>query len=343
MSEPTEHSHKHRKGHKSNQNNASGKKWSEWGVTSLLALAVAGCDVVVLAIPQLTGFYKIALFGMVTFFGLMIVSGHHEMKKKGTSIGKGKGKDSHVADPKNPIKAPISVTAIGYDGEVLLSWVYPSDGGPVEKFKIIDTTDSKNTKIIDTVKNIRSHKIKGLSNGTEYHFKIISINKEGKESDPSIEAAATPSAGKGKARISGGTDQWEGEIMRTAIAGSLVLVYIIVIGFTMYPSGLVLNSIDQNSSDQNSITQGMSNPTILCDFVNNSTIHYTGGNNQTINCREHTLRESVLSNFGIVIVSVVGFYFASKSAKQIIKMRQGSSDQTASDNSDSSQPPDENQ
>ena len=86
--------------------------------------------------------------------------------------------------------APQNFTAIPGDGQVVLSWTAPvSDGGAtISRYEVSD--DNGATWV--TANTSTSYTFTGLTNGTEYTFKVRAVNSVGNGAEAS--AAATPSA-----------------------------------------------------------------------------------------------------------------------------------------------------
>ncbi|MDE1876855.1 MAG: hypothetical protein KGH86_08555, partial [Thaumarchaeota archaeon] len=115
-----------------------------------------------------------------------------------------------------------------------------------------------------------------------------------------------------------GPAKWDGEIMRTSIAGTLILLYIIVIAANVFPTSYIYtceSEPDNNGSNSTSIASKNSNTNATANVV-----------------KESTTCKSLLDNFGNVIIVVIGFYFGSKTAIQIYQNYKGS--QTNNANSD---------
>jgi len=112
----------------------------------------------------------------------------------------GHGPDSNVvsATPSTSLVAKVpnevrGVNAIGFDGQVLVTWVKPSENGsPINNYEVIVTESGSTifttypTKSTDTQATIT-----GLKNGVKYTFKVIAINAIG-ESRVSGSASAIP-------------------------------------------------------------------------------------------------------------------------------------------------------
>lgn len=126
------------------------------------------------------------------------------------------------------------------------------------------------------------------------------------------EAGATPKEGKGSdaSKSSDGQNgpgKWEGEIMRTSIAGTLILLYVIVIAATIFPTNLIY-PCESGSADKSLNSSSTANAV-----------------------KESTTCQTILNNFGNVIIVVVGFYFGSKAAIQIYQNYKGSQGSTDTD------------
>ena len=97
---------------------------------------------------------------------------------------------SSVAQKPNEVRG---VNAVGFDGQVLVTWVKPSENGsPINNYKVIVAESGSiafttyPTKSTDTQATIT-----GLKNGVKYTFKVIAINAIG-ESRISGSVSATP-------------------------------------------------------------------------------------------------------------------------------------------------------
>lgn len=112
----------------------------------------------------------------------------------------GHGPDSNIvsATPSTSTVAKVpneirGVNAAGFDGQILVTWVKPSENGsPINNYKVIVAESGSSvfttypTKSTDTQATIT-----GLKNGVKYTFKVIAINAIG-ESKASGSASATP-------------------------------------------------------------------------------------------------------------------------------------------------------
>ncbi len=135
----------------------------------------------------------------------------------------GHGPDSNVvsATPSSSSIAKVpnqvrGVTAIGSDGQVLVTWISPSaNGSPIKNYKIIVSESGSSVFTTYPGKgNDTQMTITGLKNGIKYGFKVVAINSIG-EGQASGSAFATPEkkisieisnlravAGNGKADLS---------------------------------------------------------------------------------------------------------------------------------------------
>ena len=112
----------------------------------------------------------------------------------------GHGPDSNIVSA-TPSKSTVAKVpnqvrgenAFGGDGQVLVTWVKPSDNGsPITNYKIIVTESGSSVFTTYTTKNTDTQTtITGLKNGVKYGFKIIAINSIG-EGKASGTASATP-------------------------------------------------------------------------------------------------------------------------------------------------------
>ena len=95
--------------------------------------------------------------------------------------------------------APENLTTMAGNAWVTLAWTKGDDGGStITKHQIQQKEGSAEygawMDISDSAagqKNQASHTVTGLTNGTNYAFRVRAVNDEG-ESDASVEATATP-------------------------------------------------------------------------------------------------------------------------------------------------------
>ena len=102
--------------------------------------------------------------------------------------------DDNTPNPSggNNIGAITNFTATTGDGQVVLTWNAPSDNGGsgITGYKV--TRDNWATKVTKTANEL-SHTYIGLTNGTEYTFKVRAVNENGAGAESS--ATAIPTAG----------------------------------------------------------------------------------------------------------------------------------------------------
>lgn len=82
--------------------------------------------------------------------------------------------DVTTASPVLPPEAPSGMTPTAGDGQVILAWTAPADGGePIDYYVVyqdgVDVAHATNT----------SYTVMGLTNGQEYHFKVAAHNSAG--------------------------------------------------------------------------------------------------------------------------------------------------------------------
>ena len=88
--------------------------------------------------------------------------------------------------------APGNLTAVGGDGQVVLSWDDPSSDGGAEITDYEYRINGKNPWI-SIGSTLTTHTVTGLINGTEYTFQVRAVNRVGKSRLPS-QTVATPEA-----------------------------------------------------------------------------------------------------------------------------------------------------
>ena len=86
--------------------------------------------------------------------------------------------------------APRNLTAVGGDGEVVLTWDAPEDDGGAEISDYEYRVDRRNPWI-STGSTDTTHTVSGLVNGTTYTFEVRAVNRIG-TSSPSNRVEATP-------------------------------------------------------------------------------------------------------------------------------------------------------
>ena len=113
------------------------------------------------------------------------------------SVGTGLDSYSGTAIPRTIPGAPTGLTAEPGDGQVRLQWTAPiSDGGnPINSYEYQQKTSSTPfgswINISGSNANTTEHTVTGLTNGTNYTFRVHAKNQTG-EGLPSNEASATP-------------------------------------------------------------------------------------------------------------------------------------------------------
>ena len=113
------------------------------------------------------------------------------------SVGTGRESYSDTAIPRTIPGAPTGLTAEPGDGQVRLQWTAPiSDGGnPINSYEYQQKTSSTPfgswINISGSNANTTEHTVTGLTNGTNYTFRVHAKNQTG-EGLPSNEASATP-------------------------------------------------------------------------------------------------------------------------------------------------------
>ena len=126
-------------------------------------------------------------------------------------IGKGRASNQGEATPKAPPSppptprpfpppppaprltvpdAPTNLTAVGEDGQVVLTWEAPADDGGAEITDYEYRINGKNPWI-SIGSTLTTHTITGLLNGTEYTFQVRAVNRIGK-GRTSSQGAPTP-------------------------------------------------------------------------------------------------------------------------------------------------------
>ena len=103
--------------------------------------------------------------------------------------GGGSGGGGGGAPRTSPPGAPRNLTAVGGDGEVVLSWDTPESDGGAEITDYEYRINGRNPWIsIGSTET--THTVTGLVNGTEYTFQVRAVNRVGKSFAPSqVEAA----------------------------------------------------------------------------------------------------------------------------------------------------------
>ena len=93
----------------------------------------------------------------------------------------------------DPPSAPQSLTGVGGDAQVALSWSAPaSDGGAaITGYKIYQSTDNVSFSEVTTVTGT-SHTVTGLANNTTYYFKVAAVNVGSTGSDSNTVGPITP-------------------------------------------------------------------------------------------------------------------------------------------------------
>jgi len=107
---------------------------------------------------------------------------------------KDNGDDNGNGNATGTPKAVMNFTAKAGDGQVSLSWNAPSDNGGSEITGYEVTMDNWANKETKTASQL-SHTYNGLTNDTQYTFKVRAINAKGAGAEST--ATATPTAGGG--------------------------------------------------------------------------------------------------------------------------------------------------
>ena len=111
----------------------------------------------------------------------------------GTGGGGGGGFGGGGGGPRTSAPgAPGNLTAVGGDGEVVLSWDAPESGGGAEITDYEYRINGRNPWI-STDSTLTTHTVTDLVNGTEYTFQVRAVNRIGKSFAPS-QVKATPEA-----------------------------------------------------------------------------------------------------------------------------------------------------
>lgn len=98
------------------------------------------------------------------------------------------------ATPPGLPSAPRNLAAVAGDTEVELSWDPPLDNVPAStQYKVYRRVGGGGYALLTTLGNVLSHIDTGLTNGTEYGYKIAAVNAIG-EGSQTAEEAATPAA-----------------------------------------------------------------------------------------------------------------------------------------------------
>ena len=83
--------------------------------------------------------------------------------------------------------AVINLTATAGDAQVILTWEVPSDDGGTAITGYVVTSDNWATKVTKTVSEL-SHTYTGLTNDTEYEFKVRAVNVKGEGAESAKKA-----------------------------------------------------------------------------------------------------------------------------------------------------------
>ena len=117
-----------------------------------------------------------------TYFAVRAVNGR----------GAGDSSDSLSVTIIDPPDAPTGLEAAAGDSQVLLSWDGPDDS-LVEKYQYQQTETGDWTDTTGGAATTTSHLVTGLTNGTEYTFRVRAVNRAGAGA-PSDAVEATPAA-----------------------------------------------------------------------------------------------------------------------------------------------------
>ena len=106
--------------------------------------------------------------------------------------------ESASVTPSTTPAAPGTPTLTGGDQQVALTWTAGSDGGSaITGWKYLkkegNTWDSDWTTIQNSGASTTTHTVTGLTNGTEYKFKVRAVNANGDGAESPESAAVTPS------------------------------------------------------------------------------------------------------------------------------------------------------
>jgi len=110
-------------------------------------------------------------------------------------IGEGPKSDEVMATPSTRPSHPTIVSAVGIDGEVVLTIFPPADTGglPIITYKMYRGTSPGGEAFITDIGTPSKHFDAGLTNGVMYYYKLSAVNAIG-ESNLSEEASAMPRA-----------------------------------------------------------------------------------------------------------------------------------------------------
>ncbi len=113
-------------------------------------------------------------------------------------VGEGGRSAETSATPATVPGTPTGLTATTGNGEVMLNWTAPNDGGsPITSYNIYEGTSSGGETLLQgTGSSGTSTTIVGLTNGTTYYFEVSGVNVIG-EGGLSTEASATPATTPG--------------------------------------------------------------------------------------------------------------------------------------------------
>lgn len=87
--------------------------------------------------------------------------------------------------------APTSVTGTGDDTFVIVDWTAPASGSPFTMYEVVAYDES--TEVVDVQSDSKPVLVPGLTNGTEYTFKVRAANAEGWGPLSAASAGVTPS------------------------------------------------------------------------------------------------------------------------------------------------------
>ncbi|MCL2841654.1 MAG: S-layer homology domain-containing protein [Defluviitaleaceae bacterium] len=150
-----------------------------------------------------------------TFTGLTNGTSYHFTVRAVNSVGAGTAANVHATPAPPPVllTAPQNFTATAGNGQATLNWENPANvAGNTIRFEVSSNNGSTWT---DVSWNVFTHTFTGLTNGTEYHFRVRAVNPAGFGAEAT--ASATPSLPAHGITVNGGTANHT-----TAIQGQVV-------------------------------------------------------------------------------------------------------------------------